>query len=89
MCGFLYITEPRFYFNTHTQAVSTPANFCLDPLPEGDVYTIIPATFDPGHHGAFFVTVSAECDFVFTKVREHGSKGDGGRRPSVQHDGGH
>ena len=63
-------------------AVSTPQNFYLDPLPEDEVYTIVPATFDPGHHGPFFVTVSSDVEYVFTKIREHHDKKE--RRGSVQ-----
>ena len=43
--------------------VSTPQHFTLQPLGEEEVYTIVPATFEPGQLGPFFVTVSADCEF--------------------------
>ena len=46
--------------------ISTPPNFMLQPLNEGDVYTILPTTFEPDRHGPFFVTVKADCDFRLT-----------------------
>ena len=42
-------------------SVRTPVDFCIEPLPEDDVYSIIPATFEPGKTGPFFLSVSAEC----------------------------
>jgi len=49
--------------------VSTPTNFELEPL-EDEVYSIIPATFEPGKHGPFFLSVSSESEF--TLQRDHG-----------------
>ena len=46
--------------------ISTPPNFMLQPLNEGDVYTILPTTFEPDKHGPFFITVKADCDFRLT-----------------------
>ena len=46
--------------------ISTPPNFMLQPLNEGEVYTILPTTFEPDRHGPFFVTVKADCDFKLT-----------------------
>ena len=43
-------------------SVSTPSNFVLEPL-EDEVYSIIPATFEAGKKGPFFLSVVADCDF--------------------------
>lgn len=50
-------------------AVSTPDPFFLEPLPDDGVYTIVPATMEPGKRGPFFLTVAAECDFQLAQVR--------------------
>ena len=45
--------------------IATPEGFVLEPLPNEEVYTIMPVTYTPGQHGPFFLTVEADCDFVF------------------------
>jgi hypothetical protein len=55
--------------------VSTPQNFVLDPLADDEVYCIMPATFEPGKTGSFFLNVVTEADFSL-KV----DKGEGGLR---------
>ncbi|GMH62713.1 hypothetical protein TrST_g11300 [Triparma strigata] len=52
-------------------SVSTPDNFVLPPLPDDEVYTIMPCTFDAGKKGNFFLSVVSEGSF------ELGGKGDG------------
>jgi hypothetical protein len=49
--------------------VATPQNFYLEPL-DDEVYTIIPATFEPEKHGAFFLSVASDSEF--TLQRESG-----------------
>ena len=52
-------------------SVSTPTNFYLEPLTDdgsgNDVYTIMPATFEPGKVGSFFLSVVADCEFVLKR----------------------
>ena len=45
--------------------ISTPSNFCLEPLPNDDVYTIMPVTYSSGKTGPFFLTVETNVDYVF------------------------
>ena len=47
--------------------VSTPEGFYLDPLPAGEVYIIMPATFEGGKTGPFMLSVSTDVDFVLKK----------------------
>ena len=49
-----------------TNMVSTPLGFELEPL-EDEVYTIIPATYEPGKTGSFFLSVTSERDFTLVK----------------------
>ena len=44
---------------------STPENFYLEPLPNEEVYTIMPVTYGSGKTGPFFVTVESDGDYVF------------------------
>ena len=46
--------------------ISTPGNFYLEPLPNDEVYTIMPVTYGSGKTGPFFVTVETDVDFLFT-----------------------
>jgi len=46
-------------------AISTPEGFKLPPLTGDDCYVIVPATFDGGHKGGFFVSVVCDGDFSF------------------------
>ena len=52
-------------------SVSTPTNFYLEPLTDdgsgNDVYTIMPATFEPGKVGSFFLSVVADCEFMLKR----------------------
>ena len=52
-------------------SVSTPTNFFLEPLADdgsgNDVYTIMPATFEPGKVGSFFLSVVADCEFMLKR----------------------
>lgn len=47
--------------------VSTPAQFKLQPLPEDEVYVIMPATFESGKKGGFFLSVVTDADFSLRK----------------------
>ena len=47
--------------------VSTPTNFYLEPLANDEVYTIMPATFEPGKTGSFFLSVVADCEFALKR----------------------
>eukprot|EP00753_Platysulcus_tardus_P008548 PLAT16095.1.p1 GENE.PLAT16095.1~~PLAT16095.1.p1 ORF type:complete len:894 (-),score=525.29 PLAT16095.1:252-2933(-) len=49
-------------------SVSTPTNFYLDPLPEGEVYTIVAATFGPKKRGPFYLTVTSDQEFSLRKA---------------------
>ena len=46
-------------------SVSTPEDFKLPPLGTNDAYVIVPATFDPGHKGGFFLSVVCDGEFSF------------------------
>ena len=43
----------------------------LEPLTDdgsgNDVYTIMPATFEPGKVGSFFLSVVADCEFMLKR----------------------
>ena len=43
-----------------------PAGFELEPL-EDEVYTIVPATYESGKTGPFFLSVVSEGDFTLVK----------------------
>ena len=45
--------------------IATPSNFYLEPLPNDEVYTIMPVTYSPGKTGPFFLTVESSCDYIF------------------------
>ena len=45
--------------------ISTPNNFYLEPLPNDEVYTIMPVTYGSGKTGPFFLTVETDVDYVF------------------------
>ncbi|GMI46565.1 hypothetical protein TrCOL_g11080 [Triparma columacea] len=47
-------------------SVSTPEGFMLQPLPDGDVYSIMPTTFDPAKKGSFFLSVVTDVDFTLS-----------------------
>ena len=49
-------------------SVGTPEGFMLAPLPEGEVYSIMPCTFDPGKKGSFFLSVVTDVDFTLTSA---------------------
>ena len=53
-------------------SVSTPEGFRLDPLPDDEYYSIMPATFDAGKKGPFFLSVVMDADFTLKL-----DKGDG------------
>jgi len=55
-------------------SVGTPEGFTLAPLPEGEVYSIMPTTFDPAIKGAFFLSVVTDVDFTLTSGEGKGSK---------------
>jgi hypothetical protein len=58
--------------------VATPAGFTLESSGSGDdVFTIMPATFEPGKKGPFHLSVV--CDAEFRLTRDRG----GGQRASV------
>ncbi|CAM9418138.1 unnamed protein product [Chrysoparadoxa australica] len=69
--------------------VSTPQDFTLEVLGgkgEDDIFTIIPSTFEPGHHGPFFLSVMTDVDFSFNKARhDSGSKKHAGKGERRSH----
>lgn len=46
-----------------THEVSTPAGFMLDSNSEDEVFTIMPATFEPGKTGPFFISIATDVEF--------------------------
>ncbi|CAM9172987.1 unnamed protein product, partial [Ectocarpus sp. 13 AM-2016] len=47
-----------------THEVSTPPGFMLDNSSEDDIFTIMPATFEPGKTGPFFISIATtDADF--------------------------
>jgi hypothetical protein len=62
--------------HTHNR-VATPAGFTLESSGSDDVFTIMPATFEPGKKGPFHLSVV--CDAEFRLTRDRG----GGQRASV------
>lgn len=50
-------------------SVSTPRNFYLEPLPDEEVYTIMPAIFEPKHEGSFMLSVSTDVEFQLKRDR--------------------
>lgn len=47
-----------------THEVSTPPAFMLDNTSEDDIFTIMPATFEPGKTGPFFISIATtDADF--------------------------
>ena len=49
-------------------SVSTPRDFFLDPLPNDEVYTIMPAIFEPKHQGSFMISVTTDVEFTFKEA---------------------
>jgi len=49
-----------------THSVSTPPGFELPPM-DGEVFTIIPTTFEPGKCGPFVISVTADVNFTLAK----------------------
>jgi len=49
--------------------VSTPHDLLLPPLPHEECYMIMPATFEPGKQGNYFLSVSSPVDFVFKQEK--------------------
>lgn len=46
-----------------THEVSTPLGFMLENNPEDDIFTIMPATFEPGKTGPFFISITTDVEF--------------------------
>ena len=46
-----------------THEVSTPPGFMLDSNSEDEVFTIMPATFEPGKTGPFFISIATDVEF--------------------------
>jgi hypothetical protein len=57
--------------------VSTPAKFTLRPLPDDEVYIIMPTTFESGKKGSFFLSVVTDADFVLRRDSGGVSQGRG------------
>jgi len=93
MMGFYVVQGPRaardgaeIYYNGNPwsetpfvpmNSVSTPPNFELEVL-EDEVYTIIPATFEPAKKGPFFLSVVSDKDFTLQRDSDKsGSSGAG------------
>jgi len=49
--------------------VSTPKDFYLEPLPDEEVYTIMPAIFEPQHRGPFMLSVTTDVEFQLKRDR--------------------
>lgn len=49
------------------EEVSTEIGFTLEYLSGGSSYMIVPTTFHEGKHGTFVLSVTAGCEFSFTK----------------------
>jgi hypothetical protein len=45
--------------------ISTPRELHLDPLPNDECYTIMPAIFEPKHQGSFMLSVTTDVEFTF------------------------
>jgi hypothetical protein len=75
------LTVPTDHVHTHAHTqnrVATPTGFTLESSGSGDdVFTIMPATFEPGKKGPFHLSVV--CDAEFRLTRDRG----GGQRASV------
>jgi hypothetical protein len=56
--------------------VSTPVDFTLTVLPPDEHYVIVPCTFEAGHEGPFFLSVTCpDCAFIFEpKGKQAGGK---------------
>jgi len=50
-------------------SVATPKNFYLEPLPDEEVYTIMPAIFEPKHEGPFMLSVTTDVEFQLKRDR--------------------
>lgn len=51
------------------QEVSTETSFTLPQLGPGENYSIMPATYKEGKHGAFVLSILSECEFSFIKEK--------------------
>eukprot|EP00752_Nemacystus_decipiens_P004063 g3721.t1 len=52
-----------------THEVSTPPGFMLDSNSEDEVFTIMPATFEPGKTGPFFISIATDVEFSLRRDR--------------------
>jgi len=64
-------------------SISTPDNFFLDPLPNDEVYAIMPTTFEPSCTGSFFLSVVTEADFTLKLSKGGGATRGGGGAESL------
>ncbi|CAM9946225.1 unnamed protein product, partial [Hapterophycus canaliculatus] len=46
-----------------THEISTPPGFKLNCGSEDDLFTIMPATFEPGKTGPFFISITTDVEF--------------------------
>ena len=46
-----------------THEVSTPPGFMLENPSDDEVFTIMPATFEPGKTGPFFISIATDVEF--------------------------
>lgn len=74
MIGFyIFITRgtemQQIYESTFStdQELATDPSFTLPQLGHGEVYTIMPATFNENKHGAFVISILSEYEFTITK----------------------
>lgn len=51
-----------------THEVSTPAGFMLDSTSEDEIFTIMPATFEPGKIGPFFISIATDVEFSLRRL---------------------
>ena len=58
--------------------VCTPDGLELPPLPNGEVYTVVPCTMEPDKLGPFVLSVTADEDFTFGKDASVSDKPGGG-----------
>lgn len=55
------LSQETSFVPMHATSLTTTLRF--DLLPEGKVFLVVPATFEPGKEGPFHLTVSMEADF--------------------------
>lgn len=48
------------------RAVTKSVDLDFDALPDGKVYVIIPATFEPGKEGPFHLSITMDVEFALT-----------------------